>query len=258
MKVEFTGVIGATPAKNPPAKERSAFAEAVIKLVKDHKPFHQRNLVPKSDIMEELKAGMDQFLERGLTAHSVSERGSPAFIVAQKMNGSGRLEVDYRQLNSMTEMHSYGIPLINNILQDQVRKTGVQCAGYEAWQPSNEVGGRVAGLHDNVRAYPHLQVARNPDGGQKGQCGPSRPPGRRPEGLPQLYQTIRGQHDRQFRTSNQRRGHAEARQAPTACATALQGEQACCFTQQGQNVGQATQICPAMWSAMLSRGPSTA
>ena len=39
MKAEFGDVIGDTPAKNPPGTERSAFGEAVIKLVKDHKPF---------------------------------------------------------------------------------------------------------------------------------------------------------------------------------------------------------------------------
>ena len=30
--------------------------------------------------------------------------------------------VDYRRLNSMTDMHWYGIPLTNDILQDQVQK----------------------------------------------------------------------------------------------------------------------------------------
>ena len=43
VKTEFGDVIGATPAKNPPGKERCAVSEAVIKLVKDHKPFRQRN-----------------------------------------------------------------------------------------------------------------------------------------------------------------------------------------------------------------------
>ena len=40
----------------------------------------------------------------------------------QKNKGFWPLVVDYRRLNSMTEMDSYGIPLINDILQDPVPK----------------------------------------------------------------------------------------------------------------------------------------
>ena len=39
VKAELGDVIGATPVKNPSGKERSAFCEAVIRLIKDHTSF---------------------------------------------------------------------------------------------------------------------------------------------------------------------------------------------------------------------------
>ena len=69
-----------------------------------------------------MKAIIDQFLEHGWIAHSGSEWGSPAFIVLKKAKRTWRLVVDYRRLNPMPKIHLYGIPLINDILQDQVQK----------------------------------------------------------------------------------------------------------------------------------------
>ena len=75
VKAEFGDVIGATPAKNPPGKERSAFGEAVTQLVKDHKPFRQRNFALAGDRLEALKAIIDQFLERGWIAPRIWNGG---------------------------------------------------------------------------------------------------------------------------------------------------------------------------------------
>ena len=122
VKAEFGDAIGATPVKHPPGKERSAIGDAVITLVKDHKPFCQRNFALTGGRLEAFKTIIDQFLEWGWIAHSDSEWGSPAFIVSKTTKGSWRLVVDYSRLNSMTEMDWYGIPLINDILQDQVQK----------------------------------------------------------------------------------------------------------------------------------------
>ena len=122
LKAEFGYVNGATPAKNPFGKQRSAFGETVIKLIKDHKSLRQRNFALTGDRFEALKAIMDQFLKRGWIAHSDSEWGSPAFVVPKKTEGAWRSVADYRGLNSIAEMDSYGIPLINSILQYQVQK----------------------------------------------------------------------------------------------------------------------------------------
>ena len=59
VKAEFEDVIGVTPAKNPPGRERSAFGEALVKLVKDHKAFRQRNFALTGDRLETLKAIID-------------------------------------------------------------------------------------------------------------------------------------------------------------------------------------------------------
>ena len=64
VKAQFRDVIGATSARNPPGKERSAFGEAVIKLVKDHKPFRQGILALTSDRLGVLKAIIDQAWSR--------------------------------------------------------------------------------------------------------------------------------------------------------------------------------------------------
>ena len=115
-------MIGATLSKIAPGKERSAFGEAVIRVVKDQKQFRQRDFALTGDRLEAMKAIIDKFLERGWIAQSDSKSGLSAFIVPKKTKGSWRLMMDYRQLTSMTEKDSYGIPLINDILQDQVQK----------------------------------------------------------------------------------------------------------------------------------------
>ena len=89
-KAEVGDVIGATSVNNPPANERRAFGDAVIKLVKDQ-TFPQRNFAFTGDRLEALKPIIDQFLERGWIAHPDSDWGSPAFIVPQKK----RRDLDY-------------------------------------------------------------------------------------------------------------------------------------------------------------------
>ena len=73
-------MIGATFAENLPGKERSAFGEAVIKLVKDRKSFRQRNFALICDRLEAMKAIIDQFCERDWIAncdrqHSACRKG---------------------------------------------------------------------------------------------------------------------------------------------------------------------------------------
>ena len=74
-----------------------------------------------------MKTIIDQFLEGCWIAHSDSERWSPAFTVPKKTKGSWRLVPDYRRLNSMIEMDSYGIPLMNYILQDGLASHKRRC-----------------------------------------------------------------------------------------------------------------------------------
>ena len=91
-------------------------------MVKEQKPFSQRNFTFTGEKLEALQAIINQFLERGWIAHWGSDWALPAFRVPKKTKGSWRLVVDYRRLNSMTDMHWYVIPLINDILQDQKQK----------------------------------------------------------------------------------------------------------------------------------------
>ena len=61
--------------KNPSGKERSAFGEAVIRLVKDQKSFRHGNFALTGYWLEALQAIIDQFLECGWMATQICNGG---------------------------------------------------------------------------------------------------------------------------------------------------------------------------------------
>ena len=151
VKAEFRDVIGAMPEKHPPRKEGSAFREAVIKLVKDHKPFRLRNFALTSNSLQALKAIIDEFLDCGWLAHSDSEWGSPVFIAPKK---DQRILATHGGLQAIEPHERDGLvwhPPDQRHFARPSAETRAQCAGFEAWLPPDEVGGTIAGLHDNVK-----------------------------------------------------------------------------------------------------------
>ena len=65
--------------------------------------------------LQYLKEYIDRMLERGWIHPSKSPFGSPILFV-KKPDGSLRLCVDYRRLNTMTVKNRYPLPLISELM----------------------------------------------------------------------------------------------------------------------------------------------
>jgi hypothetical protein len=66
-----------------------------------------------------LRAYLNDALTKGLIRHSTSPAGAPILFVLKK-DGTLRLCVDYRALNSVTIKDRYALPLVNETL-DRIR-----------------------------------------------------------------------------------------------------------------------------------------
>ena len=69
--------------------------------------------------LAELKKQLDQLLESGFVKPSLSAYGAPVLFVRKK-SGELRMCIDYRALNKITIKNSYGLPRIQELL-DQIR-----------------------------------------------------------------------------------------------------------------------------------------
>lgn len=101
------------PDQLPP--ERSV--DHIIPLIEDNKQINQRPYrLPhhQKNAMEQL---IKQLLEANMIRPSVSPYSSPVILV-KKMDGTWRLCVDYRQLNSNTVKNKYPIPMIEDLLDE--------------------------------------------------------------------------------------------------------------------------------------------
>ena len=73
--------------------------------------------------MEELKAQVDEMESKGFIRPSVSPWGAPVLFVKKK-DGSLRLCIDYRELNSVTIKNKYPLPRIDDLF-DQLKGAAV-------------------------------------------------------------------------------------------------------------------------------------
>ena len=73
--------------------------------------------------LEELIKQLDDLLEKGLVEPSCSPYGAPVLFVKKK-DGSMRMCIDYRKLNSCTIKNSYPLPRIDDLL-DQLHGANV-------------------------------------------------------------------------------------------------------------------------------------
>jgi hypothetical protein len=68
-----------------------------------------------SDELDELKKQLKKLLEQGFVRPSASPWGSPVLFV-EKKDGTKRMSIDYRTLNSMTIKNNYPLPRIEDLL----------------------------------------------------------------------------------------------------------------------------------------------
>jgi hypothetical protein len=72
------------------------------------------------DELDELKIHLKKLLEQGFVRSSASPWGSPVLFV-EKKDGTKRMCIDYRTLNSMTIKNKYPLPRIEDLL-DRLKK----------------------------------------------------------------------------------------------------------------------------------------
>ncbi|KAA3460468.1 Retrotransposon protein [Gossypium australe] len=78
-------------------------------------------MAPKE--LVELKAQIQELLDRGFIRPSVSPWGAPVLFVKKK-DGSMRMCIDYRQLNKLTIKNKYLLPRIDDLF-DQLKGAAV-------------------------------------------------------------------------------------------------------------------------------------
>nr|CAD1830134.1 unnamed protein product [Ananas comosus var. bracteatus] len=69
--------------------------------------------------LKELKAQLEDILDKGLIRPSVSPWGAPVLFVKKK-DGSLQLYIDYRELNKVTVKNKYPLPQINDLFDQHV------------------------------------------------------------------------------------------------------------------------------------------
>lgn len=115
---------------------RTALIEHVIRL-KDHRPIRQRPYRVPQQLVTQLRQEIEAMLELGVIEPSTSEWSSPVVIVFKK-DGSLRICIDFRKLNSISEFDAYPMPRIDDL--SQVHHHSDLCKGY--WQVPLETSSR--------------------------------------------------------------------------------------------------------------------
>ena len=99
----------------PPVRE----VEFGIEVIPGTNPISKQPYRMAPIEMEELKAQVDEMESKGFIRSSVSPWGAPVLFVKKK-DGSLRLCIDYRELNSVTIKNKYPLPRIDDMF-DQLK-----------------------------------------------------------------------------------------------------------------------------------------
>jgi hypothetical protein len=113
---EFLDVFPEELTELPPDRD----VEFVIELMPGAGPVAKSPYRMSSDELDELKKQLKKLLEQGFVRPSASPWGSPVLFV-EKKDGTKRMCIDYRTLNSMTIKNKYPLPRIKDLL-DRLKK----------------------------------------------------------------------------------------------------------------------------------------
>lgn len=116
---EFPDVFPTEIPGMPPARD----LEFTIDLVPGTGPISKAPYRMAPAEMKELKAQLDELLEKGYIRPSSSPWGAPVLFVKKK-DGSLRLCIDYRELNNVTVKNKYPLPRIDDLF-DQLKGAGI-------------------------------------------------------------------------------------------------------------------------------------
>jgi hypothetical protein len=94
--------------------------EFVIELMPRAEPVAKSLYWMSSDELDELKKRLKKLLEQGFVRPSASPWGSPVLFV-EKKDGTNKMCIDYRTLNSMMIKNKYPLPRIEDLL-DRLKK----------------------------------------------------------------------------------------------------------------------------------------
>jgi hypothetical protein len=103
----------ATPTSLPPRRA----CDHRIPLMPGAQPVNMRAYRHKPELKSEIERQVSELLESGIIQHSTSHFSSPAILVKKK-DGTWRLCVDYRALNSMTVVSKYPVPIIDELIDE--------------------------------------------------------------------------------------------------------------------------------------------
>jgi hypothetical protein len=108
---EFPDVFPEELTELPPDRD----VEFVIELIPGTGPVAKSPYWMLSDELDELKKHLKKLLEQGFVRPSASPWGSPMLFV-EKKDGTKRMCIDYRTLNSMTIKNKYPLLKIEDLL----------------------------------------------------------------------------------------------------------------------------------------------
>lgn len=106
---QFTDVFAA-PTTLPPKRA----CDHRIPLIQGAQPVNLRAYRHKPELKTEIERQVAELLEAGIIQHSTSQFSSLAILVKKK-DGTWRLCIDYRALNSMTVVSKYPVPIIDEL-----------------------------------------------------------------------------------------------------------------------------------------------
>lgn len=101
------------PNSLPPRRD----CDHKIPLMQGAQPINSRPYRHKPELKTEIERQVTELLDSGVIQKSTSNFSSPAILVKKK-DGTWRLCIDYRGLNSMTVVSKYPVPIIDELLDE--------------------------------------------------------------------------------------------------------------------------------------------